>query len=60
MSGGGPWGGMKVDEKFMMLLQAIVGQEVMQEFVQDNPMDEYDLKMDFESRKREVQRCWLL
>ncbi|XP_045166462.2 heat shock 70 kDa protein 12B-like [Mercenaria mercenaria] len=55
MSGGGPWGGMKVDEQFMMLLRNIVGPEVMQKFVQDNPMDEYDLRMDFESRKREVK-----
>lgn len=55
MSGGGPWGGMKVDEKFMMLLHTIIGQAVMQDFVENNPMDEYDLKMDFESRKREVK-----
>lgn len=55
MSGGGPWGGMKVDEKFMMMLRDLVGQEVMKDFVENNPVDEYDLRMDFESRKREVK-----
>lgn len=55
MSGGGPWGGMKVDEKFMMLLLDLVGQDVMSNFTANNRMDEYDLRMDFESRKREVK-----
>lgn len=54
MSGGGPWGGMKVDEKFMTMLRDVVGPDVMREFVTENPVDEYDLKTDFESRKREV------
>lgn len=54
MSGGGPLGGMRVDDRFMMLLRDLVGEKAMTEFVQKNPMDEYDLLMDFESRKREV------
>lgn len=54
-SGGGLWGGMNVDQKFMQLLKGIVGEEVMQQFSQECPLDEYDLRMDFESRKREVK-----
>ncbi|KAL4226809.1 hypothetical protein ACF0H5_014787 [Mactra antiquata] len=55
MSGGGPLGGMRVDEKFLIYLRDMIGTTVMAEFVENNQMDEYDLLTEFESRKREVK-----
>ncbi|KAH3893809.1 hypothetical protein DPMN_017961 [Dreissena polymorpha] len=56
MSGGGPWGGMRIDEKFFMMLRDLIGQEVFKEFVKDNKMDYFDLQMEFEAQKRLVGR----
>ncbi|XP_052254863.1 heat shock 70 kDa protein 12B-like isoform X2 [Dreissena polymorpha] len=55
MSGGGPWGGMRIDEKFFMMLRDLIGQEVFKEFVKDNKMDYFDLQMEFEAQKRLVK-----
>ena len=59
-SNGGPWGGTKVNEKFEMFLVELIGAETMKTFVEKHAIDYYDLRMDFESRKREVcliKRC---
>ncbi|WAR25137.1 HS12B-like protein [Mya arenaria] len=55
ITGGGPWGGTRVDDKFFTLLRDLIGQKVMEEFCTKHPNDEYDLRMDFEARKREVK-----
>ncbi|KAH3752684.1 hypothetical protein DPMN_034002 [Dreissena polymorpha] len=55
MSGGGPWGGMRINEKFFILLRELIGQDVLDKFVTENEMDYFDLRMDFETQKREVR-----
>ncbi|XP_052265980.1 heat shock 70 kDa protein 12B-like [Dreissena polymorpha] len=55
MSGGGPWGGMRINEKFFILLRELIGQDVLDKFVTENEMDYFDLRMDFETQKREVK-----
>lgn len=53
-SGGGAWGGMKVDERFMVLIKDIVGETVLKEFDEENQLEMYDFRNDFECAKREV------
>lgn len=53
-SGGGPWGGMNINDTFFLFLRNIVGQEVADEFSREHELDEYFLFNEFESRKREV------
>ncbi|XP_053378122.1 heat shock 70 kDa protein 12B-like [Mercenaria mercenaria] len=52
---GGPWGGTRVNEKFEMFLRDLIGQETIRTFVEKHAIDYYDLRMDFESRKREMK-----
>ncbi|KAH3893825.1 hypothetical protein DPMN_017977 [Dreissena polymorpha] len=47
MSGGGPWGGMRIDDKFFTMLRYLIGQDVVDKFVTENEMDYFDLRMDF-------------
>ncbi|XP_053378110.1 heat shock 70 kDa protein 12B-like [Mercenaria mercenaria] len=54
-SGGGPWGGVKVNEKVLELLSGMIGREVMSEFSQKYGNDEYDLRMEIEVAKRKVK-----
>ncbi|KAH3876485.1 hypothetical protein DPMN_000329 [Dreissena polymorpha] len=53
-SGGGPCGGMKTNDEFFRMLEQIIGQDVMGEFIKENLQDYFDLKADFETAKREV------
>jgi len=53
-SGGGPWGGMTVDDKFFTMLRELIGAKVLDEFCSDYQNDEYDLRLEFEGNKREV------
>ncbi|KAH3893771.1 hypothetical protein DPMN_017922 [Dreissena polymorpha] len=55
MSGGGPWGGMRIDDKLFMMLKDLFGQEVFEEFMRDNKMDYFDLRLEFEKQKRDVK-----
>ncbi|XP_060563670.1 heat shock 70 kDa protein 12B-like [Ruditapes philippinarum] len=52
---GGPWGGTKVNEKFEMFLAELIGRETVRTFVEKHAIDYHDLRMDFESRKREMK-----
>lgn len=52
---GGPLGGTKVNEKFEMYLQNLIGAETMRTFVKKHAIDYHDLRMDFEGRKREMK-----
>ena len=56
-SGGGPWGGVNVDDKFFTLLRELIGPEIFKE-VQDSDPNwksmEYDMRTWFESAKRKV------
>ena len=45
----------QVDERFLLLLRDIVGEVVLSEWSRENLMDEYELRMEFECRKREVK-----
>ena len=53
-SGGGPWGGVTVDDKFFTMLRELIGGRVWDDFCSEYPMEEYDLRLDFEGSKREV------
>ncbi|XP_060603377.1 heat shock 70 kDa protein 12B-like isoform X2 [Ruditapes philippinarum] len=52
---GGPWGGKKINEKFEMFLVELIGAETVRAFVEKHEIDYYNLRMDFESRKREMK-----
>jgi len=55
-SGGGPWGGGIVDDKFFTLLRELLGSKVLEKLqdVDDCRIIEKDMRMDFESSKRTV------
>jgi len=53
-SGGGPWGGNTVNEKFFNMLRELVGDQVFDEFCSECPMEEYESRLEFEVQKREV------
>ena len=54
-SGGGPWGGNAVNEKFFTMIRELVGDRVFDEFCSKCPQEEYDLRLEFEGKKREVR-----
>jgi len=53
-SGGGPWGGMTVNENFFTMLRELIGDRVFDEFCSEFPEEEYDCRLEFEVQKREV------
>ena len=65
-SGGGPWGGFIVNEKFFILLRGLIGSEVFGELQKLQDVDttwksiEYKLRKKFESAKRKVGATMLL
>lgn len=53
--GGGSWGGHCVNEGFIDLIRAIVGQDVYEKFGRKYGHDEYDFRKEFEEAKRQVE-----
>ncbi|XP_053378111.1 heat shock 70 kDa protein 12A-like [Mercenaria mercenaria] len=53
-SGGGAWGGVRVNEKILELIRDMTGQEVMSEFSSNHCNEEYHLRMEIETSKRKV------
>ena len=54
-SDGGPWGGKSVDDKFFAMIRDLVTENVMLKFARTNPEEEYEMRMDFETQKRNVR-----
>ena len=49
---GGPWGGTKVDEEFIHLLEKIFGERLLYSYQLNHPADWMYLMNDFEMKKR--------
>ena len=54
-STGGPWGGTAVDERFLHLLENIVGKEFIEQFKNENPVNWQDFMLTFERQKKAAQ-----
>ncbi|KAH3893758.1 heat shock 70 kDa protein 12B-like isoform X2 [Dreissena polymorpha] len=53
-SGGGAWGGMRVNDEVLNMIMGVFGHEVFDIFQVKNKMDFIDLQMDVETQKRQV------
>ncbi|KAK3610801.1 hypothetical protein CHS0354_002255 [Potamilus streckersoni] len=52
---GGPWGGSKVNENFMVFMGNLLGQEVWDKFCSEYMSDKLEIERDFEKKKRYVE-----
>ena len=52
---GGPWGGIKVDAKFVTFLERIFGKDIIQKFTINFPQQWFQLMTYFEKAKRSVK-----
>ncbi|XP_052269581.1 heat shock 70 kDa protein 12A-like isoform X2 [Dreissena polymorpha] len=53
-SGGGAWGGMRVNDEVFNMLLGVFGHEIFDVFQVKNKMDFIDMQMDVETQKRQV------
>ncbi|KAH3876586.1 heat shock 70 kDa protein 12B-like [Dreissena polymorpha] len=53
-SGGGPFGGMNINDEFFEMLVQITGQDVFEEFIMGYPVEYLDLQASFEHEKCQV------
>ncbi|XP_053400870.1 heat shock 70 kDa protein 12B-like [Mercenaria mercenaria] len=51
---GGAWGGTRVDQAFRMFLKKTFGSKVMKRFAEEFHIDDFDLSMEFEVKKRRI------
>ena len=51
---GGSWGGTKVDEAFISILDDILGDDVVDKFIKDHTSDYMYMRREFEVKKRKV------
>ncbi|XP_053399848.1 heat shock 70 kDa protein 12A-like [Mercenaria mercenaria] len=51
---GGAWGGTKVDQAFRRFLEKLFGSKVMKRFAEECHIDDFDLSMEFEVKKRKI------
>ena len=52
---GGPWGGTKVDEKYYLFWEDLIGAEVWKKFRREGPGDILELERAFEVKKKTVK-----
>ena len=60
MTGGGPWGGMKVNENILTKLKGLVGHDDFGSFATEHRVDYFDLIEDVESIKRKVTKSYII